>query len=96
MPTINISFSKEQCDFIEASVASGAYAHYSDVVREAVRLYMQREAEKLEWLRAAVQEGIDSAERGELIPVEDVLAELAAERKALRAQRQHTKRNRGA
>lgn len=40
----------------------------SEVVREGLRMLEQREEEekaKLAWLRGAIQEGVDAAERGE-------------------------------
>ena len=41
----------------DAKVASGEYAHASEVVRDGIRLLMQEEARKLEWLRAAIAKG---------------------------------------
>lgn len=64
MPTRNISLPKELDDYVEAKVASGQYSHYSEVLRDGVRLLMQHEAEKLAWLRAAVKEGIESEKEG--------------------------------
>lgn len=72
MGTKNISLPAEMEQYIDAKVASGEYAHASEVVRDGVRLLMKQEAEKLEWLRNAIQEGLDSAERGELYTEEEV------------------------
>jgi antitoxin ParD1/3/4 len=60
MGTKNISLPPELEAYVDAKVASGEYAHASEVVRDAIRLAMRKEAEKLEWLRNAIQEGIDS------------------------------------
>jgi putative addiction module CopG family antidote len=54
MGTKNISLPKELEAYINAKVASGEYAHASEVVRDGVRLLMQEEARKLEWLREAI------------------------------------------
>lgn len=60
MGTKNISFSRDLEAYIDAKVASGEYAHASEVVRDGVRLLMRREADKLEWLRNAIAEGLAS------------------------------------
>lgn len=46
-------------EFARRKVESGEFGSTSEVVREAMRQYMHEE-EKLEALRAAIQEGIDS------------------------------------
>lgn len=54
--------------FVQAGIESGRYADVNDVIREGLRLLEQREAEdkaKLEWLRGAVQEGMDDINRGQ-------------------------------
>lgn len=84
MTTRNVSLPTDLDDYVEAKVASGEYAHFSEVFRDGIRLLMQRDAEKLEWLRAAVAEGIASADRDELTPIEDVIEELAVRRKQRR------------
>ncbi len=76
MGTKNISLPPELEAYIEAKVASGQYAHASEVVRDGIRLLMREEAEKLEWLRAAIAEGVASADRGELLSGEAVLADV--------------------
>lgn len=68
MPTRNISLSDQFDGFIAASIEEGRYGNASEVVREGLRLLQQREAEdkaKIEWLRGAAQDAIDSIERGE-------------------------------
>jgi antitoxin ParD1/3/4 len=64
----NIALTEHLDSFISSSVEQGHYSDASEVVREGLRLLEQRKAEdqaKLEWLRGAVQEGIDSLDRGE-------------------------------
>jgi antitoxin ParD1/3/4 len=60
MGTKNISLPPELEEYVAAKVASGEYAHASEVVREGLRLMMREEAEKLEWLRNAITEGLAS------------------------------------
>jgi antitoxin ParD1/3/4 len=97
MPTRNVNLTEHLDRFVESGIESGRFSNASEVVREGLRLLEQREAEdraKIEWLRTAVQVGIDEIERGEYIALkspdeitrfvrecsESALAELAAER----------------
>lgn len=83
MSTRNISLPKDLEDYVRAKVASGEYAHASEVVRDGLRLLMREESEKLEWLRNEVAKGIASGERGELIPSTKFLAEVKKRGRAL-------------
>lgn len=68
MPTRNVVITDRQAALIEQLVDSGEYQNASEVLREGLRLVEERRAvysAKLEALRAAVQVGIDSIERGE-------------------------------
>ena len=68
MPTRNVNLTDRFDRFIEVGVASGRFSNASEMVREGLRLLEQREQEnqaKLEWLRSAVQEGIDDIKRGD-------------------------------
>lgn len=88
MGTKNISLPDELERYVEAKVASGEYAHASEVVRDGLRLLMQREAEKLDWLRTAIAEGIASADRGELYEFDDnMMKDVIAEGRAIAARR---------
>ena len=54
--------------FIERLIASGRYSTASEIIRDGLRLIEEHEQNreaKLEWLRTAIQEGLDS-------PVEEV------------------------
>ena len=89
MPTRNISLSDQFDGFIAASIEEGRYGNASEVVREGLRLLQQREAEdraKIEWLRSAVQEGVDAIERGDYI-VLDTDQDIDAMMDALRKKR---------
>jgi antitoxin ParD1/3/4 len=66
---MNVSLPDELAEFVKAKVAGGRYSSSSEVVREALRLMEkveQQEAEKLQFLRKAWQEGIDSGDAGEV------------------------------
>lgn len=66
---MNVSLTEELADFVKAKVAAGRYSSSSEVVREALRLMEkaeQQEAERLQLLRRAWREGIDSGDAGEL------------------------------
>jgi antitoxin ParD1/3/4 len=68
MPTRNVKLTDHFDQFIEEGVNSGKFLDASAVVHEGLRLLEQREAEqraRLEWLRSAVQEGIEDIERGD-------------------------------
>ena len=68
MPTRNVNLTEHFDHFIKNGVTSGRFSNASEVVREGLRLLERREQEdkaKLQWLRGAVQEGIDDVERGD-------------------------------
>jgi antitoxin ParD1/3/4 len=66
---MNVSPTEELANFVKAKVSAGRYTSSSEVVREALRLMEKtehQEAEKLNFLRQAWKEGIDSGDAGEL------------------------------
>jgi len=68
MPTRNVFLTEHLDRFIASGIEEGLYSNASEVVREGLRLLEQRYREdkaRTEWLRGAVQEGIDQIERGE-------------------------------
>lgn len=77
MGTKNISLPPELEAYIDAKVASGEYAHASEVVREGLRLLMEEEASKLEWLRAAIAEGEAAIQAGKTYSSAEVRVRLA-------------------
>jgi len=84
---VNISLTAEMRAFLEAEVASGAYATTSEVVRDAIRLYQRRKAEdaaRLEVLRSEIAIGLAEADRGDLLTV-DAASVKARGRKRLAA-----------
>lgn len=83
MTTRNVSLPAELEDYINAKVASGEYAHASEVVRDGVRLLMKREAEKLDWLRSAITEGLADLEAGRIVRSGKLLEEVEKGGRAL-------------
>jgi len=82
MATKNISLPEDLEAYVDAKVASGEYAHASEVVRDGLRLLMREEAEKLEWLRNALAVGEADIKAGRTVSAEDLPAELTRRRKA--------------
>lgn len=65
--------------FVRELVDSGRYSSASEVMRDGLRLLEEKEKEraaKLEWLRNAIREGMESGDGG---PAEEVFDELLAE-----------------
>ncbi len=66
--------------FIREQVASGRYGSASEVVREALR-GLEEERDKLEALRAHIDEGVRQANAGMFAPddaIDKILAEIEA------------------
>lgn len=81
---MNVSLTPELEKFIANKVSSGRYQTASEVVREGLRLLEEHDRSKssfmvssMEELRAKLQEGIDSLDRGEYskMGVEAIIAE---------------------
>jgi antitoxin ParD1/3/4 len=66
---------------VQDLVDSGRYGSKSEVLRTGVRLVEAQEA-KLAELRAKLQVGIDAADRGEFVTMEEAAAFLAERRAA--------------
>ncbi|MGA8575778.1 MAG: type II toxin-antitoxin system ParD family antitoxin [Candidatus Cybelea sp.] len=90
MGTKNISLPEELEAYIDAKVASGEYAHASEVVRDGIRLMMEEEASKLEWLRNAIAEGEADIRAGRTLSSAELRAELARRRTARSASQRET------
>jgi antitoxin ParD1/3/4 len=68
MSTRSVLLSDQFERFITAGIEEGRYSDASEVIREGLRLLQQRDAEnraRIDWLRGALQVGIDEIERGE-------------------------------
>jgi antitoxin ParD1/3/4 len=60
---MNVSLTPELERLVHRKVKSGEYQTASEVIREGLRLIKERD--KLAWLRAEIQKGIDAVDRGE-------------------------------
>lgn len=72
--------------FAKQLVASGRYASVSEVLRDGLRLMEEREALrawKLNELRKAIQEGLDSGPAEPMESLEEFLAEARARKKII-------------
>jgi antitoxin ParD1/3/4 len=78
--TMNVNLSRDLYAYVKAAVKSGRYSTASEVVREALR---SKRDESLQEVRRKIEEGLESARRGELLDGEAVMKELK-ERSALR------------
>ena len=73
-------------DLLRELVESGRYGSAAEAVLDALSLLRDQELlrkAKQDWLKAEIQKGIDSADRGELIPAEEVFDRLRAKYGAL-------------
>jgi len=76
---MNVSLTPELESFVTAKVGSGLYGSHSEVVREGLRLLVERDRmveARLDELRGQIAEGLDQARRGELIPGGEVFARI--------------------
>ncbi len=63
MTDVSLTLSPELDAFVRAEVEGGHFANEGEVVREALMWFQQRHTssvEKLAWLRAEIQAGLDS------------------------------------
>jgi antitoxin ParD1/3/4 len=76
---MNVSLTPELEGFIRDQVDSGRYRSVSEVVRAAVRLLEDREAERttrLKVLQQQIEIGLDELERGEGTSADEVFEEI--------------------
>lgn len=83
---MNVSLTPELEKYVDSKVQSGMYHTASEVIREGLRLLKEREElhqRKLIDLRAAVQVGIDQADRGEVVALDvaETLAKVRSRRR---------------
>ena len=79
---MNITLTPQVEGWIEEQIAAGHYADASEVVHDAIQLL--EEHSRREALRAALMEGYEEAERGELVPLDMEAAKRAAKENSLR------------
>jgi antitoxin ParD1/3/4 len=76
---MNISITPELEQFVHSKVKSGMYQSASELFREALRLLAERDElqhKRIEVMDKFIQNGIDTAERGEFCNPGEVWAEL--------------------
>lgn len=76
---MNVSLTPELEAFVTKKVESGLYGSQSEVVREGLRLLLERDRlteARVDELRAEIATGLEQARRGELVPGEEVFAGL--------------------
>lgn len=76
---MNVSLTPKLEAFVKSKVENGLYNSSSEVVREALRLLEQRDAEeqlKLETLRAEIQKGLDSVAAGKVRDGREIFEEI--------------------
>ena len=84
MRTLTVSLTLHQAAMVQSAVETGGYASNSEIVRDALRLWEQREEIRqmeLARLKKAYDEGMASGE-GRAISADALLAELKAEAKS--------------
>jgi antitoxin ParD1/3/4 len=77
----SIELTPDLSSALDNAVASGRYVSIDAVINDALKIWTKREASKaesVEYLRALVQEGIDSGP-GRTIDFEELKAEMHAE-----------------
>ncbi len=75
---MNVSLTTELEKYVSDKVESGMYHSASEVIREGLRLLKEKDEihnRKLADLRREIQLGIDQADRGQVKPLTDELAE---------------------
>lgn len=72
---LSITLPAEMVRIIREKVGSGAYSSSSEVIREALRAWMERE-QRLSALDAAINRGVADAEAGRAQEIETVREEL--------------------
>ncbi|MGH6816842.1 MAG: ribbon-helix-helix domain-containing protein [Hyphomicrobiaceae bacterium] len=78
---------------IRELVENGRYGSAAEVVLDALSLLRDRELllkAKEDWLKAEVQKGVDSADRSELLPAEEVFDRLEAKYRAMAEKQEKT------
>jgi antitoxin ParD1/3/4 len=72
---LSITLPVEMANFIRAKVNAGLYGSNSEIIREALRSWMERER-RLEMIDTAIVQGIADAESGDVQDIDDVRIEL--------------------
>jgi antitoxin ParD1/3/4 len=79
---MNVELTPELKQLIEEKVKSGRYDSATEVVQEALRLLEQRDTGRTDFrdgIRRQIEEGWQSARRGELVDLDEVFDRIDAE-----------------
>ena len=83
---MNVSLTPELEEMIQEQVRSGQYSSASEVIRDALRLFRERELLRqirLEELRREIDKGLKDVEQGRVAPLD--IAAIKAEARARKA-----------
>ena len=83
---MNVDLTPELEQLVQGKVKSGRYGSASDVVRDALRLLEQRDEVftlRRDEIRLQIEEGWQSAQRGELVDGDEVFDRMDAELEAI-------------
>ena len=78
---MNVNLTPELEKLIQDKVKSGLYNNQSEVVREALRLLVEKDELRqahLAELRTSLAKGLEQADRGELLDGDEVIREMRA------------------
>ncbi len=84
--SISVSFTPEQAEFLVTCVETGRYQSLSEVVREAVRLFEDQQAQRQTQIQRAqhlIEEGARQLAEGEELDMDSVLGDLAKKHERL-------------
>jgi Arc/MetJ-type ribon-helix-helix transcriptional regulator len=82
--TMNVSLSPAQQQWLEAQVAAGQFHSVDEAVAVAVADLMAISYDDLGWAKSYVAEARAAAERGEVVSLDDALADMDAHLAALK------------
>ena len=84
---MNVSLTPELEKIVQKKVASGMYNSASEVIREGLRLLAEQDElreVRLAELRKKIDQGWESAQRGELIPGDEAFERIGSKIKGLK------------
>jgi antitoxin ParD1/3/4 len=76
--TMNIVLPPEQERWLHARIADGQFTSPEAAVRQMIAERMAFEADDLAWARPYVDQARSAAARGEIVPLEDAVADIDA------------------
>jgi Arc/MetJ-type ribon-helix-helix transcriptional regulator len=76
--TMNIALPPEQEEWLKARVAEGQFTSPEAAVRRMIADHMALEVDDLAWALPYVEEAREAASRGEIVLVDDAIADMHA------------------